>query len=112
VLSSCESELSHQISSFYQSIRFCEKRPVFYDSATHNPMKNLIKIQNHAGQMVDGVDFSAMESFMNWILQCIQKDGNLIARLFPPESEVLIFFGDRIASEVVSLVSLLGYTCR
>ncbi|KAH8925276.1 hypothetical protein BT69DRAFT_1279871 [Atractiella rhizophila] len=79
---------------------FCEKRPVFYDNTAHNPTKKHLPSPN--GEMGDGIDFTAMDEYMKWLLETVKKDGSLIARVFPPEADVLIYFADRIASEVLS----------
>lgn len=45
---------------------------------------------------------------MNMVLGSIIEHGSRAVRVFPPQSDVLIFFSGRIASEVASLTCLLG----
>ncbi|GAA5925817.1 Rcy1p [Sporobolomyces koalae] len=80
---------------------FIQKREVFYDQ-TFNPLKNLTKIETPSGGEADGIDFSAMDSYMTSILSILNRDGSLIARVFPPESDVLLYFLERLANDVVS----------
>lgn len=54
-----------------------------------------------SGQLVDGIDFSAMDDFMNHVIMTVQKEGTTIARVFPPDSDALLYFTDRIANDVV-----------
>lgn len=44
-----------------------------------------------------------MDSFISFVLQAIEEHGSRAVRVFPPTSQVLISFAERIASEVVSL---------
>lgn len=53
--------------------------------------------------MADGVDFRPMENYIRHVLQSISQDGSLIARIFPPEASVLLYFIERISVDVVSL---------
>lgn len=64
------------------------------------------------GQLVDGIDFSAMDSFMNHVIGIVQKEGTTIARVFPKDSDALVYFTDRIANDVVSHVPTLSLACR
>lgn len=43
-----------------------------------------------------------MDSFMEWVLRAISEHGARAVRIFPPPSQVLLSFADRIANEVVS----------
>ena len=47
------------------------------------------------------LDFDAMDQFMDVILSAIREHGAQAVRVFPPASQVLIFFSDRLAMEVV-----------
>lgn len=61
-----------------------------------------------SGQLVDGIDFSAMDEFMDHVQGVVTKEGTLIARVFPPDSDALVYFTDRLANDVVSLRLLLS----
>ncbi|KAI5480581.1 f-box protein pof6 [Pseudohyphozyma bogoriensis] len=80
---------------------FVQKREIFYDQS-HNPLRNLVKVDGPHGEKVDGIDFSAMDSYMKDVLRVMSRDGSLIARIFPDEADVLIYFTERIANDVVS----------
>ncbi|GAA5865734.1 hypothetical protein JCM1840_003237 [Sporobolomyces johnsonii] len=80
---------------------FVQKREIFYDQG-HNPLKNLTKIDTPSGGQADGIDFSAMDAYMRSILAVLSREGSLIARVFPPEADVLLYFLERIANDVVS----------
>ena len=54
------------------------------------------------GEAVDGIDFAAMDSFMNHVLAIVAREGRTIAKIFPQDSDVLVQFADRIANDVVS----------
>lgn len=47
------------------------------------------------------LDFDAMDEFISEVLGALREDGSRAVRVFPPAAGVLIFFADRIASEVV-----------
>jgi recyclin-1 len=53
------------------------------------------------GEAVDGIDFAAMDSFMNHVLAIVAREGRTIAKVFPQDSDVLVQFADRIANDVV-----------
>ncbi|SCZ88219.1 BZ3500_MvSof-1268-A1-R1_Chr2-1g04266 [Microbotryum saponariae] len=80
---------------------FIQKREIFYDQS-HNPLKNLTKLTSPEGHVSDGIDFTAMDTYMRYVLQTVERDGSLLARAFPPEADVLIFYIERIANDVVS----------
>jgi recyclin-1 len=52
---------------------------------------------------VNGVEFSGLEAFMTHILSVIEREGSLVARVFPEEADVLIHFADKISNEAVCL---------
>lgn len=52
--------------------------------------------------MADGIDFTSMDGFMKHVLHIVAREGGLIARVFPPEADVLIYFTERIANDVIS----------
>ncbi|GAA5842273.1 hypothetical protein JCM11251_006768 [Rhodosporidiobolus azoricus] len=80
---------------------FVQRREIFYDTS-HNPLRNLTKVEAMDGTMIDGIDFTPMDLYMQQILAVLEREGSLIARVFPPEQDVLLYFLDRIANDVVS----------
>ncbi|GAA5886084.1 hypothetical protein JCM6882_004258 [Rhodosporidiobolus microsporus] len=80
---------------------FVQRREIFYDTS-HNPLRNLTKVEAMDGREVDGIDFTPMDLYMQQILAVLTREGSLIARVFPPEADVLLYFLDRIANDVVS----------
>ena len=60
------------------------------------------KIETPSGGEADGIDFSAMDHFMSSVLDVLSREGSLIARVFPPQADVLLYFLERIANDVVS----------
>ncbi|THV02232.1 hypothetical protein K435DRAFT_836576 [Dendrothele bispora CBS 962.96] len=78
-----------------------EKREIFYEQ-NWDPMDNFTK----DGQ---GLDFDAMHNFMDVVLAAIKDHGSRAVRIFPKDSGVLLFFADRVATEVVGeyITSLL-----
>ncbi|TFK62641.1 hypothetical protein BDN72DRAFT_889964 [Pluteus cervinus] len=72
---------------------WAEKREVFYTHGQWDPLDNLTKD--------GGLDFDAMDEFMNHILKSIIEHGSRAVRVFPPASQVLILFAERLANEVV-----------
>lgn len=51
-----------------------------------------------------------MNTYINDVLRVVAREGGLIARVFPPEADVLLYFTERIANDVVSdyITSLLS----
>ena len=51
-----------------------------------------------------------MNSYINDVLRVVAREGGLIARVFPFEADVLIYFTERIANDVISdyITSLLS----
>ncbi|GAA5948066.1 hypothetical protein JCM3765_007091 [Sporobolomyces pararoseus] len=82
---------------------FVQKREeqVFFEK-TFDPCKNLTKIETPSGGEADGIDFSSMDSYMSFILSILSREGSLIARVFPSESDVLIYFLEKLSNDVVS----------
>ncbi|KAJ6620768.1 exocyst complex component Sec10-like protein [Mycena sp. CBHHK59/15] len=73
---------------------WAEKREIFYQQGQWRPLDNLMK---------EGyLNFDAMDEFMNVILGSIIEHGSRAVRVFPPASDVLISFCDRVATEVVA----------
>ncbi|MBW0485028.1 hypothetical protein O181_024743 [Austropuccinia psidii MF-1] len=79
---------------------FIEKREIFYDTR-FNPLDNLVKSEAPNGQIADGMDFAPMETYIRHVLESIEHEGSLIARIFPPKPPTLLFFIEKIASEVL-----------
>ncbi|KAJ7288562.1 exocyst complex component Sec10-domain-containing protein [Mycena rebaudengoi] len=80
---------------------WAEKREIFYQQGQWRPLDNFTQ---------EGLlDFDAMDEFMGVILGAIVEHGSRAVRVFPPASEVLISFCDRVAAEVVGeyITSLL-----
>lgn len=48
------------------------------------------------------LNFRPMDDFMSHVIGAIRTDGGVAVRVFPPDSQVLYAFADRIANEVVS----------
>jgi len=48
------------------------------------------------------LDFQAMDEFMDIIIGSINEHGARAVRVFPPASQVLLLFSERLAAEVVS----------
>ncbi|EAU80452.2 f-box protein pof6 [Coprinopsis cinerea okayama7 len=72
---------------------WAEKREIFYQLGRWNPLDNFTE--------QGGIEFDAMDSFMEWVLKAIEEHGTRAVRVFPPESQVLLSFADRIANEIV-----------
>ena len=79
---------------------FINKIPLFYDQSW-DPMRNISRQLAPSGEYVDALDFSAMDAFMNHVLAIVAREGKTIARVFPADSDVLVQFAERIATEVV-----------
>lgn len=62
------------------------------------------------GDKADGIDFSAMDAYMKHVLRVVEREGGLISRVFPFEADVLVYFTERIANDVISdyITSLLS----
>ncbi|KAJ7164689.1 exocyst complex component Sec10-domain-containing protein [Mycena crocata] len=73
---------------------WAEKREIFYTQGQWRPLDNLTE---------EGyLNFDAMDEFMGVILGAITEHGSRAVRVFPPASDVLISFCDRVATEVVA----------
>ncbi|KAJ1024740.1 hypothetical protein NDA16_002780 [Ustilago loliicola] len=81
------------------ALSFLEKRDALFKSTTHRPEANFTTPSSPQSQ--HSLDFTAMDSFMADVLSGLQTDGSLVARVFPPEQQVLLAFASRIANEVV-----------
>ncbi|KAG0143716.1 hypothetical protein CROQUDRAFT_48442 [Cronartium quercuum f. sp. fusiforme G11] len=80
---------------------FVSRREIFYDTR-FNPLDNLVRTETGNGQLADGVDFRPMKNYMRHVLESISREGSLIARVFPPQGNVLLYFVERIAIDVIS----------
>ncbi|KAJ7263992.1 exocyst complex component Sec10-domain-containing protein [Mycena haematopus] len=80
---------------------WAEKREIFYQQGQWRPLDNFTR----EGML----NFDAMDEFMVSILAAITEHGSRAVRVFPPASDVLISFCDRVAIEVVAeyITSLL-----
>ncbi|KAG6807777.1 hypothetical protein H0H93_001081, partial [Arthromyces matolae] len=71
---------------------WAEKREIFYVMGQWDPLLNFT---------ADGIlDFDPMDEFMNAILKAIDEHGSRAVRVFPPSSQVLISFAERLANDV------------
>ncbi|KAG6816379.1 hypothetical protein H0H87_006591, partial [Tephrocybe sp. NHM501043] len=80
---------------------WAEKREIFYLQGQWDPLANFT---------ADGtLDFDAMDEFMGAVLKSVEEHGARAVRVFPPASQVLLGFADRVAHEVVGeyITSLL-----
>ncbi|KAG8882223.1 F-box protein: endocytic membrane traffic, recycling ReCYcling 1 [Tulasnella sp. 331] len=73
---------------------WAEKKEVFYETGRWDPIKNITP----SGSL----DFQPMDEFISRIIDAIHTDGATAVRVFPPDSQVLCAFADRLAIEVVS----------
>lgn len=46
---------------------------------------------------------------MDHVINVVQKEGSIIARVFPKDSDALVHFTDRIANDVVSEISPISW---
>lgn len=81
------------------ALSFLEKRDTLFKSTTHQPDANFTSPSSP--QSPPSLDFTAMDSFMADVISGLQTDGSLVARIFPPEQQVLLAFASRIANEIV-----------
>lgn len=47
------------------------------------------------------LDFSAMDTFINHVLEALRSDGSKAITIFPRESYAVISYAEKLASEVV-----------
>ncbi|EPQ50311.1 hypothetical protein GLOTRDRAFT_50733 [Gloeophyllum trabeum ATCC 11539] len=72
---------------------WAEKREIFYEQGRWNPLDNFTE--------TGALAFDAMDILMTNVLEALRDHGARAVRVFPPESNVLLSFADRIAVEVV-----------
>ncbi|KAI0752975.1 exocyst complex component Sec10-domain-containing protein [Daedaleopsis nitida] len=80
---------------------WAEKREIFYEQSKWKPLDNFTNDSQ--------LDFTPMDEFIVEILAALQEHGSRAVRVFPPASNVLLSFADRLANEVVGeyIASLL-----
>lgn len=83
----------HSDGSWELGAMWAEKREIFYEQSRWRALDNFTK----DGQL----DFDAMDTFMGAVLSALKEHGSRAVRVFPPETNVLISFADRLASDVV-----------
>jgi len=49
------------------------------------------------------LDFDAMDEFISAVLTSINEHGSRAVRVFPPAAQVIIYFAERLANEVVRM---------
>jgi recyclin-1 len=73
---------------------WAEKREIFYQQGQWRPLDNFT---------AEGfLNFDAMDEFIGSILGAVIDHGSRAVRVFPPASDVLISFCDRVATEVIA----------
>ncbi|KAJ3504332.1 hypothetical protein NLJ89_g7989 [Agrocybe chaxingu] len=82
---------------------WAEKREIFYQQGNWRALDNFTKEEQ--------LDFRAMDEFMDVILASIYEHGARAVRVFPPASQVLLLFSERLAHEVVGdyITTLLSH---
>ncbi|KAF6766932.1 Exocyst complex component Sec10-like protein [Kalmanozyma brasiliensis GHG001] len=80
------------------ALSFFEKRDSIFKSTAHRPEANFASPSPAARP---ALDFTAMDAFMSDVLANLLTDGSLVARIFPPEQQVLLAFASRVANEIV-----------
>ncbi|KAJ3549085.1 hypothetical protein NM688_g5218 [Phlebia brevispora] len=71
-----------------------DKHEIFYDHQSKwDPLENFTKDET--------LVFDAMDAFMTNILSILKEHGGRAVHVFPPESNVLLSFAERLATEVV-----------
>lgn len=80
------------------ALSFFEKRDSLFKSTSHRPEANFASSSPTARP---ALDFTAMDAFMSDVVATLSTDGSLVARIFPPEQQVLLAFASRVANEIV-----------
>lgn len=60
------------------------------------------KVLSVGGDLVGGIDFSAMDVYVQSLIALIGKEGGRVARVFPSALDALVYFLDRLCTDVVS----------
>lgn len=76
---------------------WADKREIFYEQGRWDPLANIIQPSHTAAAL----DFAAMDAFMAHIATVLREHGARAVRVFPPASQVVLSFAERIAHEVV-----------
>ncbi|EPQ25739.1 uncharacterized protein PFL1_06733 [Pseudozyma flocculosa PF-1] len=79
------------------ALSFLDKRDVLFRRVEHDPAGNIVPSPDGPS-----LDFTAMDSFINDVLASVERDGSLVARVFPAEQDVLLAFASRVANEIVA----------
>ncbi|PFH53495.1 hypothetical protein AMATHDRAFT_73316 [Amanita thiersii Skay4041] len=72
---------------------WAEKREIFYEHGQWKASDNFTTDNE--------LDFDAMDEFMSAVLTSIEEHGSRAVRVFPPASQVLVSFAERLANDVV-----------
>ncbi|CDR98706.1 hypothetical protein, partial [Sporisorium scitamineum] len=80
------------------ALSFLEKQDALFKSTAHRPESNFTSTST---QSRPALDFTAMDAFMADTLASLETNGSLVARVFPPEQQVLLAFASRIANGAV-----------
>ena len=80
------------------ALSFLEKQDALFKNNAHRPESNFTSTST---QSRPALDFTAMDAFMAETLASLETNGSLVARVFPPEQQVLLAFASRVANEVV-----------
>ncbi|KDR74817.1 hypothetical protein GALMADRAFT_249710 [Galerina marginata CBS 339.88] len=82
---------------------WAEKREVFYQQDKWKALDNFTSDKQ--------LNFAAMDEFMDDILGAINEHGARAVRVFPPASQVILLFSERLANEVVGeyITTLLAH---
>lgn len=103
-----EAQLEDQFGRMQAAKVFLDKCDILTDNAIkHDPLANVTMQQSTAA-----LDFTPMDKFISDIIEIVKKDGEIIARVFPPEQDVLLAYADRVAQDVIGkyVRSLLQHT--
>ncbi|KAJ7212280.1 exocyst complex component Sec10-domain-containing protein [Mycena pura] len=73
---------------------WAEKREIFYQQGQWRPLDNFTAEEY--------LNFDAMHEYLDAIISAIIEHGSRAVRIFPPASDALISFCDRVASDVVA----------
>lgn len=103
-----EAQLEDQFGRMQAAKIFLDRCGILTDDVIkHDPLANVTMQQNAAA-----LDFTPMDKFINDIIEIVKEDGEIIARVFPPEQDVLLAYADRVAQDVIGkyVRSLLQHT--
>ncbi|PWN34336.1 uncharacterized protein FA14DRAFT_123487 [Meira miltonrushii] len=92
-----EAQLEDQFGRMQAAKVFLDKCEILTDPVIkHDPLANVTTQQG-----VASLDFTPMDNFISDIIEIVKKDGEIIARVFPPEQDVLLAYADRVAQDVI-----------